>query len=337
MNPDRRSFIRLGSLALGASCLLRPRSLFALGSGKTPGVLSFSAAEMRVLDFAGGYSSSIRLTGISVLARMHGGAAGMRLLVEVNDFVNLANVLPAAPFNDYYANGNMLSFASAGRGNLIENLSPEDFAARLFRLSKPENVVFAHDALLYDPATKTFTDPFNALSVGELKMTSRPNETPAALEVVLRGTGEAYAAGIPEGDTFAKWKAQLLKSAAHSTAAQPIAAAFVRKLPAFAALAGSDSVKSVLATPLVSSAIESALGERSRTVVSEFDRVRAIFGQSYSDSAVWLYVLFGKQMQRDTNGWVTEATFEDALWRDAFTTAFRIEEAFKSPELKSQA
>ncbi len=106
----------------------------------------------------------------------------------------------------------------------------------------------------------------------------------------MRGTGDARAAAVPEGETFAKWKAQLVKSSAHPKAAYPIAAAFVRGLPAFAALAGTDDVKSAIATPLISSAVKTALGE--------FDRVREIFGQSYSDGAVWFYVVPEKQVKK---------------------------------------
>ena len=75
MNSNRRSFIRLGSLAVGASCFLRPRSLFAFGAEKGPGVLSFDAAEMRLLDFAASYGTSARLVGASVLGRMRRTAA----------------------------------------------------------------------------------------------------------------------------------------------------------------------------------------------------------------------------------------------------------------------
>ena len=175
----------------------------------------------------------------------------------------------------------------------------EDFAARLAQLSRAENIAFAHDALMYDPATKAFSDPFGAIDAGELKLINRPTKTPAALEVALRGTGEAHAAGIAEGKDFAQWKAQLVKLTVHSSAAQPIAAVFVKKLPSLVALAGTDEVKSAVATPLISSAVNSALGMNGRTAIGEFDRVRAIFGESYSDGAVWLYVLLGKQMKTD--------------------------------------
>lgn len=336
MNSDRRSFLRLGSLVVGASCFLRPRSLFALGE-KTRGVLSFNAAEMRLLDFAASYGTSVRLAGISVLGRMRPDSrCGLHLLVEVNDFVKLATALLAPPFNNFFANDNRLSLASSGSASVIENLSVEDFAARLAQLSQAENIVFAHDALMFDPATKTFTDPFGALDP-DLKLVTRPARTVASVEAALRGTGEARAAGLLEGADFAQWKAQLFTSTAHSTAAQPIAAAFVGKLPALAALAGTEEVKSAVATPLISSAVNSALGLNSRTVINEFDRVRAIFGQSYSDGAVWLYVLLGKQMKTDTRGWITPDLFEDAHWREAFANAGLIEQAFQSPKLKSQA
>jgi hypothetical protein len=153
----------------------------------------------------------------------------------------------------------------------------------------------------------------------------------------MRGTGAAESAGIPEGSDFMNWKAQLVKSTATSKAAYPIAAAFVRELPAFASLAGSDDTKSALSTPLISSAIKPALGMTAKQAIGEFDRVREIFGQSYSDPGVWLYVVLGKQVKKDTRGWIDAALLEDVHWREAFDTASKIEAAFQTPELKSQA
>jgi hypothetical protein len=336
MNSDRRSFIRVGSLALGASCLLPPRALFGVGAGNTPGVLSFNATEMRLLDFAAGYSSVARVIGVSVLGRMHpDNVCGMHLLVEVRDFVKLAGAFGNAPFQNIFANANRMSFSSGGRAYVIENLSPAEFAARLAALSG-RDVAFAHDAIIYDPAAKTLDDPFSALNAGELKLMNRPTKTSAALEVALRGTAEAHAARIAEGIDFAEWKAQLVKLSVHSSAAQPIAAAFVKRLPSLNGLAGTDQVKNMVATPLISSALKAALGMSGAAAIGEFDRVRAIFGQSYSDGAVWLYVLLGKQMKMGLPVWVTPDLSEDPHWREAITNAGLIQEAFESPQLKSQ-
>ena len=74
-----------------------------------------------------------------------------------------------------------------------------------------------------------------------------------------------------------------------------------------------------------------------KQAIGEFDRVREIFGQSYSDSGVWLYVVLGKQVKKDTRGWIDPALLEDVHWREAFDTASKIETAFESPELKSHA
>jgi hypothetical protein len=219
---------------------------------------------------------------------------------------------------------------------VIENLSPEEFAARLAGLGGKE-VVFAHDAIVYDLAAKALNDPFDALNAGELKLLNRPTKTPVALEVVLRGTAEAHAAGIAEGKDFAQWKTQLVKLTVHSSAAQPIAAAFVKRLPSLAATAGTDQVKTMVATPLISSALKAALGMNGAAAIGEFDRVRAIFGQSYSDGAVWLYVLLGKQMKTDMPAWIAPELSGDAHWREAFTNAVLIQAAFQSPELKSKA
>jgi hypothetical protein len=336
MISDRRSFLRVGSL-LVCGGILHPRSLFALGEN-TAGVLSFDATELKLLDFVSSYSSVVRMTGASVLGHFHPeSGSGLRLLVQITDFFKLSEAHLRSPFQKFNTTGNSMSFVSQGSGHVIENLSAVDFARRLAQLSDKESVAFAHDALSYDPIAKQLDDPLGSLATRELKLVNRPAKTPEALAVAMRGTGDARAAGVPEGEDFAKWKAQLVRSIVTARAANPIAAAFVRGLPAFAALAGSDDVKSALATPLISSAIKPALGVAAKQAIGEFDRVRDIFGESYSDGGVWLYVLLGKQVKKDTRGWIDPALLEDVHWREAFDTASKIEVAFQSPELKSQA
>jgi hypothetical protein len=336
MYSNRRSFLRVGSVLLCGS-LLRPQSLFALGEN-TRGVLSFDATELKLLDFVSSYTSVVRLTGASVLSHFKPeSGCGLRVIAEVTNFPKLADALLRAPFKNFYAKANAVSFVSQGSGHVIENLAPIEFATRMAALHSKEKIFFAHDALSYDPVAKQLDDPLGSLDAGGLKLINPPKKTPEALEVAMRGTGDARAASVPEGEGFAKWKAQLVKSQAHSKAAYPIAAAFVRQLPAFAALAGTEDVKSAIATPLISSAVKSALGMSAKSAIGEFDRVREIFGQSYSDGAVWLYVVLGKQVKKDTRGWIDAALLEDVHWRAAFDDASKIEQAFQSPELKSRA
>ncbi len=335
MIHDRRSFLRAGSL-LVCGALLRPYRLSA--QAQTTGVLSFDATELKLLDFVSSYSSTVRMTGASVLSHFRSESnAGLRVLVQVTDFAKAAEALLRAPFQKFYAKENSVSFVAQNAGHVIENLSAVDFATRMAQLGGKENAVFAHDALSYDPVAKQLDDPLGALSANEIRLITRPTKTPAALAVAMRGTGDARAAGVAESSEFAMWKAQLVKVTTTAKAAQPIAAAFVRELPAFAALAGSDEVKSALATPLISSAIKGAIGMTAKQAVGEFDRVREIFGQSYSDSGVWLYVVLGKQVKKDTRGWIDPALLEDVHWREAFDTASKIETAFESPELKPRA
>src|SRR6266404_329144 len=146
MISDRRSFLRVGSLLVCGS-ILRPKSLFALGQN-TPGVLSFDATELHLLDFVSSYSSVVRLTGASVLGHFKPeSGCGMRVLAQVTDFGKLAEATLSAPFKNFYAKANSLSFVAQGSGHVIENLSASDFAARLAALSSKEKIVFAHDAL----------------------------------------------------------------------------------------------------------------------------------------------------------------------------------------------
>jgi hypothetical protein len=335
MIHDRRSFIRVGSLLLCGS-VFRPQSFFAQAT--TPGVLSFDATELKLLDYVSSYSSVLRMTGASVLSHFRPESnCGLRLLVQVTDFQKAAEALLRSPFKNFYAKENSVSFVAQSAGHVVENLSAGDFARKLSQLGGKDNAVFAHDALSYDPIAKQIDDPLGGLTAGELRLLQRPTKTPEALAVAMRGTGDARSARVSEGADFAKWKAQLVRSTVSSKAANPIAAAFVRGLPAFATLAGSDDTKSALATPLVSSAIKPALGMTAKQAIGEFDRVRGIFGQSYSDPGVWLYVLLGKQVKKDTRGWIDHALLEDVHWRDAFDTASKIEVAFEDPKLKSQA
>jgi hypothetical protein len=314
----------------------RPQSLFA--QSRTTGVLSFDATELKLLDFVSSYSSVVRLTGASVLGHFKPESdSGLRVFVQVDDFVKASEALLRSPFKNFYAKENSLSFVAQNSGHVIENLAAGDFARRISQLGGKDNAVFAHDALSYDPIARQLDDPLGALAAGELKMVNRPTKTPEALAVAMRGTGDARAAGIPEGVEFANWKAQLVKPTATSKAAYPIAASFVRQLPAFAVLAGSDDVKSALGTPLISSVLKPALGMTAKQAIAEFDRVRDIFGQSYSDAGVWLYVVLGKQVKKDTRGWIDSALLEDVHWRQAFDTASKIEVAFEDPKLKSKA
>src|SRR2546421_5541350 len=185
MYSNRRSFLRVGSLLVCGS-ILRPQSLLALGE-KTPGILSFDATELHLLDFVSSYSSVVRLTGASVLGHFRPeSGCGLRVLAQVTDFGRLAEAMLRAPFKNFYAKSNSLSFVAQGSGHVIENLSAGDFSRRFSALSSKENVVFAHDALSYDPVAKQLDDPLGALSTGELKLVSRPTKTPEALAVAMR-------------------------------------------------------------------------------------------------------------------------------------------------------
>lgn len=334
MIHDRRSFLRAGSL-LACSVFLRPQSLLA--QAKTPGVLSFDATELKLLDFVSSYGSVVRVTGASVLGHFRPDSnCGLRVLVQVTDFGKAAQALLRTPFQGFYAKENSISFVAQNSGHVIENLSAIDFQQRLAQLGGKENAVFAHDAMSYDPTAKQLDDPLGALG-NPIRLVSAPAKTPEALAVAMRGTAEARSAGVAESDDFTKWKAQLVRSSVTSKAAYPVAAAFVRGLPAFSMLAGSDETKSAVATPLISSALKGALGMTANQAIGEFDRVRAIFGQSYSDAGVWLYVVLGKQVKKDTRGWIDPALLEDVHWRNAFDAASKIEIAFEDPKLKSRA
>ena len=185
MIHDRRSFLRVGSLLLCGG-VLRPQSLFALGE-KTPGVLSFDATELKLLDFVASYSSVARITGASVLGHFRPESdSGLRVLVQVDDFVKVSQALLRSPFQRFFARENSISLVAQNSGHVVENLSAVDFARRLSQLGGKDNAVFAHDALSYDPVAKQLDDPLGALNANQLKLVTRPTKTPEALAVAMR-------------------------------------------------------------------------------------------------------------------------------------------------------
>src|SRR3954454_22887642 len=136
MIHDRRSFLRAGSL-LVCGAVLRPRSLFA--QTQTTGVLSFDATELKLLDFVSSYSSTVRMTGASVLGHFRSGSgSGLRLLVQVTDFFKLSEAHLRAPAKRFSTNGNSMSFVAQGSGHVIENLSAAEFGARINALGSKE-------------------------------------------------------------------------------------------------------------------------------------------------------------------------------------------------------
>src|SRR3954466_4088833 len=108
MIHDRRSFLRTGSL-LFAAAAVRPQLFFAQAT--TPGVLSFDATELKLLDYVSSYSSVVRMTGASVLSHFRPeSTCGLRLLVQVTDFPKAAEALLRSPFKNFYAKENSVSF-----------------------------------------------------------------------------------------------------------------------------------------------------------------------------------------------------------------------------------
>src|SRR5437762_13286876 len=172
MIHDRRSFLRAGSL-LVCGAALRPQSLFALGE-KTAGVLSFDTAEVKLLDFVASYSSVARITGASVLGHFRPESnSGLRVLVQVDDFVKAADALLRSPFSKFYAKENSISFVAQNSGHVIENLSAGDFARRLSQLRGRDCALCAHDAVCCDAIATRLADALGALSEYELRYIHR--------------------------------------------------------------------------------------------------------------------------------------------------------------------
>lgn len=208
---NRRSFIRNGSL-LALAGLVRPSSLFAsaLGGG---GKISLTQTDRDILDFVARYSTGQRLVGATVLAKLRGNTpASTRILVEVSDPGKFFSVFSTGPFASAHAEGNLVSFRHKDVGYAIENLVRDDFAGRLAALAEPKSAVFAHDALVYDPAMRRLSDPHGAAASREIRMINTGLTGTDASKAALRGIAEASEMGLEQGAEFGRWSARILAS-----------------------------------------------------------------------------------------------------------------------------
>ncbi len=293
---NRRNFLRFGSL-IACGTAMGGTSLFAATSAMMKGGLPMVEGDASVLAFVKGYSSDIRIVGASVLGRIRtSGLRTLHILAKAGDLGRMASVLTRAPFSGIYTEGNTFSFALADVDVTIENLLPEVFAARLAAMAKRAGNAFAHDALSYNPETKEISDPFSARA-STIKLVNKTFGGPAALAVALRGRLEASQLGIAQGEDFALWKNRVLRAIARSADARKLAENFLQQLATLADKLPPGGVDALLRTRLISTALKQVFQINASEAVAAFKQLRKTSGPETPDSAIWLAVLIGPEIQ----------------------------------------
>lgn len=298
MALNRRTFIELGSLA-ACGAALNPPGLLATVPRALAGGLPLLAGDEAVLAFVRGYSGNLRVVGASVLGRLRtSGLRALDVIVEVADMDRLQAALAGIPFPDIFTQGNTLSFALADVDVTIENLVPDDFAARLAAMEKRAANAFAHDGLAYNPRTRELSDLFGA-RVGELKMVNKTFGGVAALKVVLRGMLEAAQLGLSQGVEFLQWRGRMLRMIARAGDARRLVEDFLQQLAALAEKLPAGGMETLLRSRLIRTAFQEVLGMDTAGAVAEFKRLRVTTAAETSNAALWLAVLISPEIKSD--------------------------------------
>jgi hypothetical protein len=306
MHLDRRSFIKSTAAACG-SFLLPSAGWAAATSAKTTRVLDsalpLDPAEEAVLAFATRYANSVRFVGAGVLARVRGIAPRTaHLLIEVPEVAKLESSLTeGATFGEMYAQENALSFVSGGIEFTVENLLPAVFAARLAGLTVKKNLVFAHDALSYDPATRQLSDPFTAARVATLKLVNGTLAGPAGLDAVLRGTLDGSQVGLREDAALAAWQRRLLRMLTRGKEARATAQTFLQQVATLAERLPTERMKALLGSRAVSTALQQVFGIDTAAVIAQFDRLRPTLSGETSNAALWLALLLAPEIESNAS------------------------------------
>jgi hypothetical protein len=317
MKTSRRVFLRLGGAAALAG-LFTP-----VGIGGTirvvEGGLPLGTEEQTLLDFIATYGSRVRFVGIGVLEKVRfGSSKHVHVLVEVEELAAFEGALAGFPFSGAYTEGNAFAFQAGGIEFTLENLLPRAFDQRRAGLSVARGIAFAHDALSYDPSTKKLSDPLNAAKGDVLRSVNRTQGGIAALEVILRGFVEAEQLGLRLGADFVRWQNRTLRYAGRTRDLPAMAAAFIRKLAMVADTVSPETIKELLRSRVVSTALASALSIDVEVAIPIFDEKRASSSGEISNGAVWLAALLNVNISADAEpndvlAWLRQGTRFDVL------------------------
>jgi hypothetical protein len=298
MNTSRRSFLSMGAAATAAA-LVFPGAAWSTATRDVS--LPLSESEEALLAFITRYGGRARFVGIGVLEKIRFGASKhQHVLVEVADLTEFESALASLPFAGAYAAGNELAFEAGGTEFTLENLPAGAFDERRLVLSKARHIAFAHDALSYDPAARQLSDPFSAARAHTVKTVNRSFGSIEGLEVILRGSMEAESLGLRLGNDFQRWKNRLLRLAARDKDAAAIAASFLNQLATAADILPEETIKEILRSRSVKSALAQTLGVDVEAAITAFETARSAEDGSISNSAIWLSVLLKAQLDAES-------------------------------------
>lgn len=256
--------------------------------------LSLTEADKAILTFLRTFTNRVYLVGGSVAGKTaSSNYRCTQLIASINDLDEFQGRLTAkgSPVSNGMAMGNKISFNHLDTTFEVEFLLVETFQKRVQETRagmRPsgEPVVFAHEALLYDPTHKQLSDPHKAIR-GKSALLKRVRHTDN-YEELFRANLETISFNLtPSARDLAALNALLARKIFTGSEAETIAKAFLQSLSLASQVSSPDTIGQLFASPLVRSALQSQFGFDSLRLPHNYARVRSRHPASITNGTIW--------------------------------------------------
>ena len=258
---------------------------------------------LQVIQSLKNYSNDFRLCGLSaaVEATNSRHSTPAHILVNADD-PELLNAFfqnsHGLPFNQVFAQENILSFRFGSRDFYIENVTNGVFTdriAQINRLGITDGTLvadYAHQYLTYNPSSKVLNDPYHAVSSGKVHLRSVRNTSSPTIEFasVIRGMIDSARLNIiPDLKLKAEWS-KLLNSN-DTEPAKDVASTLLTHFSALANQLPAQQLSELLCSKLVSTSLLGIFKIDSKKVIQYFQGLAENHSRRISIRSLWIAAL----------------------------------------------
>ncbi|QIF02899.1 hypothetical protein [Roseimicrobium sp. ORNL1] len=268
--------------------------------------ISLTEADKAILTFLRTFTNQVYLVGGSVAGKTtSSNYRCTQLIASINDLDEFQGRLTAkgSPVSNGMAMGNKISFNHLDTTFEVEFLLVETFQKRVQETwagmrASGEPVVFAHEALLYDPALKQLSDPHKAIR-GKSALLKRVRHTDN-YEELFQANLETISFNLtPSARDQAALQALLARKVVTKIEAETIAKAFLQCLSLASQVSSPETIGQLFTRPLVRSTLQSQFGFDSLRLPNNYARIRSRHPASITNGVIWHALCKGAESPTD--------------------------------------
>ena len=256
--------------------------------------IKLTPADSSVLSYVAGFGTRALFAAGCVAAKSGKGAfRSTHLLALISDLPSYQSLVTqrGSITGSGMSIGNSICFNYQETTFELEALLPDAFAKRLADIKAGTRadgtpMIYAHEALLYEPATKVLTDAFKAMNgkVGVLKRLQIPNGYDQLAEGNL-DIAAYHLTGAAKDQ--ADLNAILNRTVTDPVQAQLITAAFLQNLSLNSQVNTAAVIQTLCGTRMLRAATQLTLGCDSQRVAANFAKQRARFTVDITAGSIW--------------------------------------------------